>query len=228
MSNHFAKRTSRYISGIHPRFAKARDRTWLVLAIATTCSGLYFIWQHEDTISSWIYHQTRIWPDEWALWGLVILLSLLACALEFLALHVLLTHRKRVTITQTHVKFRRWGIMRAYQRLPGSRFVIRAHDRTAKERDYHAHLLQKAQLKRKARKPRKYYQWSFTISFEDCGVAKDIFSIMGEPRCKKTLALLNADMAEIDGASGTGKGIAMNAENEWHDQAGGLPLPNNR
>ena len=224
MANNTSVKKARITKGHHPFFVKARDRLSVVLIVAIFVLIPYKFWQDETEISRWIYDLTGIGHTA-SLWGAAFASSLLASILIFLALHFLLQRRKRVTITPKSVNFTRWGISKTYERLPGTKFVARLHDRARIEERYHAKLIVKAQLKRKALNPRMFYQISYTLSFQYKGVPQDIMSIYGELRAANALATLIADMAEVDGMSGTGKGVALKAEDEWRPQAGGLPKP---
>jgi len=227
MANNEPIKKTRVTKGHHPFFVKLRDRLGIVLTVVIFALIPYRFWQNESEISHWIYDLTGIWHEA-SLWVLAFASSLLTSILLFIAMHFLLQRRKRVTITPDSVNFTRWGISKTFERLPGTKFVIRLHDRARTEQRYHQKLMSKAQLKGKVRYPRLYYQISYTLSFEYMLVNEDIMSIYGDLKAEKALNTLIADMAEVDGLLGTGKGIALKAEDEWRPQAGGLPKPSSQ
>lgn len=211
------------ISASTPVRAKLRDILVSGLSLAGIAVGTTELYSQQYSIIDWIYYETSYEVSELALWAIALTGYAATIPVTFFLLGKALAKRKKVLITPDKIKFRRWGQIRAFDRTLPSRFVLRAHDRAEAERDRHQHLQEKARLKGKARKPRKYYQVSHILSLEHVGEAHDIMPIHGERAAKNILARLNAVMAQMDGAARSGKGVSITPQDEWHNAAGGLP-----
>ena len=211
------------ISATTPIRAKLRDILVSGLSLAGFLVGVGKLHSNQYSIIDWIYYETSYEISEPALWAIALAGYAVTIPATFFLVGKALAKHKKVIITSKEVKFRRWGQTRAFDRTLPSRFVLRAHDRADAERDRHQHLQEKARLKGKARKPRKYYQVSHILSLEHVGEAHDIMPIYGERAAKNILARLNAVMAQMDGAARSGKGVSITPQDEWHDAAGGLP-----
>ncbi len=211
------------VAALTPVRAKLRDVLTVVTVAYVLFAGTSTLYFHQYAIIDWIYYETSYQLDEPIIWLVALALVATLTPPAYLLLGVLLSKRKTITITLESIKFRRWGRMLAFDRSLPSRFVLRNHDRAEAERDRHDHLQDKARLKGKARKPRKYYQVSHILALEHVGEAHDIMPIYGERTAKNILARLNAVMAQMDGAARNGRGVSFSPQDEWHDAAGGLP-----
>ena len=211
------------ISASTPIRAKLRDILVFGISLAGFVVGIGELYSRQYSIIEWIYYETTYDMSEPVLWATALTVYVVMVPLAYFFMGRTLAKRKTVTITLESIKFRRWGRMLAFDRSLPSRFVLRIHDRAEAERDRHDHLQDKARLKGKARRPRKYYQVSHILALEHIGEAHDIMPIYGERTARNILARLNAVMAQMDGAARNGRGVSFSPQDEWHDAAGGLP-----
>lgn len=102
-------------------------------------------------------------------------------------------------------------------------FTLRPHDRTDEETAAHDLAQRKAQLKGKAIGKKRYYGQSFHLSYEELGLRTDLMAIHGRTLALDIQAALTAADEVMDGLARDGNGVALNADDDWSRQPGGLP-----
>jgi len=162
-------------------------------------------------------------PDASAwLWGAVLLGPPLAFPLLNRFWQLFFYSETKMVLTIDEFKFRSWNGWHKYDRKLEHRFALVLHDKTQKEKDENELAVRQGQARGQVIAPKRYYGDSFHLSFEYLGQRNDVLTVYGHKEALEILARLKACDERLNQLGSMGDGIALDPEDQWTDQPGGI------
>lgn len=127
-----------------------------------------------------------------------------------------------MVLTTDQFKFRSWSGWKSFDRKLEHRFVLVLHDKTQKEKDANELAVRQGQARGQVIAPKRYYTDSYHVSFEYLGQRNDVLTVYGHKETVMIIARLKACDERLNKISGMGDGIALDPEDQWTDQPGGI------
>jgi len=127
-----------------------------------------------------------------------------------------------MVLTIDEFKFRRWTGWQRYDRKLEHRFALVLHDKTQKEKDGNELAVRQGHARGQVIAPKRYYGDSFHLSFEYLGQRNDVLTVYGHKEALEILARLKACDERLNQLGSMGDGIALDPEDQWTNQPGGI------
>ena len=156
------------------------------------------------------------------LWGAVLLGPAIAFPLLNRFWRLFFYTETEMVLTIDEFRVRRWNGWQRYDRKLEHRFVPVPHDKTQKEKDANELAVRQGQARGQVIAPKRYYSDSFHLSFEYLGQRNDVLTVYGHKEASEILSRLKACDERLNKLSGMGDGIALDPEDQWTDQPGGI------
>ena len=208
--------TVRTLHFLKPVRAMLRDMVNAILTIASWIICIYTTWAHSERIKQVVASQTQIDLAIHWLWLAALLLPPLFWLPYQWILSRLMVSHKRIHITPNIISYRRFWIRRRFDTDLPHKFVLLEHPWASFEKRCHAIIGQKS------RWLKPYFGRSKVLALEVMGEPHRITSIYGIRNSRKHLHKLNALTAAVQAKSRTGRGIAIDTQDEWSNDAGDL------
>ena len=127
-----------------------------------------------------------------------------------------------IILTTDQFKFRSQGRWQIYDRRLPHKFALILHDKTQAEKDANELAVRQGQAHGQVIAPKRYYGDSFHLSFEYLGQRNDVLTVYGHKEALEILNRLKACDEVLDGEIHMGDGTALDPEDQWTDQPGGI------
>ena len=160
-------------------------------------------------------------PTDW-FWGAAFFGPLLAYPLLNWFWRLFLYKETQLVMTTDKFKFLSWKGWQSYDRKLPHRFALVLHDKTQDEKDAHDLAVRQGQAHGQVIAPKRYYTDSYHLSFEYLGQRNDVLTVYGHKEALEILARLKACDEILDGVARMGDGIALDPEDQWNNQPGGI------
>ena len=139
---------------------------------------------------------------------------------------VALRRKIAIVVTKDEFRFRRRFRWISFDRALEHSVALVVHDRARAERECNELEMQKAQLRRKAVQPRRYYRDSYHLTYQLLRQRNDIVAIYGLPEARAMLSRLRAIEDTINARAHRSDGSPSKPGDQWFDgPARSPPMP---
>ena len=156
-------------------------------------------------------------PEDW-LWPALLLGPWLSYPILNWLWRCILQTETRIEMTTDEFKFRSWSGWKTYDRKLPHKLSLIPHDKAQEEKDEHDLTIRQGQPTIRKR----YFGDSYHLSYDYLGQRNDVLTVFGYKDALTILARLKACDERLDQLASMGDGIALDPEEQWDNQPGGI------